>query len=375
MKRSIFSLKKTSAALETFIIKNIEEHKSPALCHVLYGMSLLFKAGATLRGYIYDKGWKKSKKASIPIICIGNITAGGTGKTPFVYRLACDLKSSMKLAIISKGYRSLGVTHQDVITPIDKSFREVDSTYCGDEPFLLKKRLPEVEVLLSKNRGLAIQVAKKRGVEAVILDDGFQMKSLIKDLVVVMLAAKDLFGKGFYLPRGYLRDSPKRLQEADLICITQNPLQPLSFKPLVEEIRRYSTAPIIGAYMQPTGIKGQLSLECSQVKGKKVGVFCGIGRPVSYLETLRYLEVDIVETLLMPDHCLPSESQFTHFSHSCKTKGAEILLCTEKDFVKIVNPHYDLLPICYVETYLDIVYGQEDYEVFKEKILRIVHHR
>lgn len=356
-------------SLEKVIISSIERKEPHLLQRLLYLLSISFKGIVLFRSYLYDNGWKKVQKGDLPIVCIGNITAGGTGKTPLVQKLAQDLKGDIKLAIISKGYRSIGVSGRDVISPIDRHHREVSAIYCGDEPFLLKKRLADIEVLLSKDRMLAIKAAKKKNIDLVLLDDGFQMRSLAKDLVVIVLHAKDLFGQGYYLPRGYLRDSPKRLKEADLLCITQNQLNAIPFENLCKMIRLYSLAPIIGAHIMPTGIKGVKCLDISSLKGKKVGVFCGIGKPNSYLETLEALKVEVVETLFMPDHKIPCEEELQHFACTCRDKGAEILLCTEKDFVKIVNPHYYLLPICYLETELNIIYGKDQYEAFKAKIL------
>lgn len=349
---------------------DIIENKKPHFFHkILYACSVLFKYIVLLRAYLYDKGWKRVQKGDLPIVCIGNITAGGTGKTPLVERLAQDLRHEIRLAIVSKGYRSIGVSKRDVISPIDSYNKEVDSIYCGDEPFLLKKHLPDVEILLSKDRHLAIKVAKKKNVEIVLLDDGFQMRSLAKDLILLVLHAKDLFGLGYYLPRGYLRESPHRLKEANLLCITQSHFDSIPFEDLHEKIRPYSSSKVIGAHITPKSIKGALALDLDSLQGKRAGVFCGIGKPKSYIEMLKALGVDIVEILLMPDHYIPYERVLQDFAWSCKHKDAEILLCTEKDFVKIVHSHYHLLPVCYLETELNIVYGKNHYEEFKAKII------
>lgn len=356
---------------EKFVIDVIENKSSHFLHKILYILSSCFKCIVLIRAYLYDKGWKKTRKGELPIVCIGNITAGGTGKTPLVERLAQDLRQDIRLAIISKGYRSLGVSRKDVISPVDRCDRTVSSVYCGDEPFLLKKHLPDVDVFLSKDRELAIKVAKKRNVELVLLDDGFQMRALAKDLIIIVLHAKDLFGLGYYLPRGYLRESPKRLKEANLLCITQNQFDPVPFEDLCEQIKPYSSAKIIGAHIIPKGVKGALVLALEELKGKKIGVFCGIGRPKSFLETLHALGVDSVEALFMPDHHAPCEEELERFARLCGDKGAEILLCTEKDFVKIVNTHYHLLPVCYLETELNIIHGKNYYEEFKMQIISL----
>lgn len=360
---------------ERFVVGVIENKSTHFLHKLLYGLSILFKYAVVFRTCLYEKGWKQVRKSTLPVVCIGNITAGGTGKTPLVEKLAQDLKEDVKLAIISKGYRSLGVSKHDVISPVDSYNRSVDSIYCGDEPYLLKKHLADVEVLLSKDRELAIEVAKKRNIDVVLLDDGFQMKSLFKDLTLLVLHAKDLFGLGYYLPRGYLRESPHKLKEADLLCITQSYFDKIPFEELCEKIKPYSSAPVIGVHMTPKGVKGDLSIDLESLRGLRAGVFCGIGKPKSYLETLQALGVDVIKSLVMPDHCIPSLQELQKFSNLCKESGAEILLCTEKDFVKIVHPHYHLIPICYLETDVNIIYGKNSYEEFKKKIIALTKKR
>lgn len=334
----------------------------------LYALSRCFESFVSLRTYLYDKEWKKSIKGSLPVVCIGNITAGGTGKTPFVDLLMQDLKDSLKLAVISTGYKAQGVSSHDVITPIDQYGRLVRAAYCGDEPYLLKKKHPEVSVFVSKNRFLALEVAKKKELQIALLDDGFQMRSLQKDLSVILMCADNLFGYNYYLPRGYLRESPKRLQQAQFVCITQ--IGDYSFDKLCEQLAPYTSAKIMGAQMMPRKIIGDRNWNLDQIKGKKVGVFCGIGQPEAYMRSLQQLGLEIVATLVLNDHQKASSKEWKLFTEQCLQKQAELLLCTEKDFVKIQDTEREI-PISYLESQLTILHGQKHYRALKQKILQL----
>lgn len=359
--------------LELWIVRVLEHDSHKCLKAILYLLSLCFRAAVSVRVYCYDRGWKKIQDMQLPVVCIGNITAGGTGKTPLVDKLAQDIKHRVKLAIVSTGYRSIGVTRHDVIAPYDKKGRRVAATYCGDEPFLLQQHLKDVPIFLSKDRKKAIEVARHRGAEIILLDDGLQRRSILKQLVVVVLSAKDVFGKGYYLPRGFLRESPHRLKSADFLCVTGVKITKEEFQYLTCQLRQYSPAKIIGAEIQAQRIKGEKVLELSQVKGKKVGVFCGIGRPQSYMETLDALGVQRVATLISPDHCLPHPKEWDLFLKKAHDTGAEMILCTEKDFVKISFSKYDLLPLSYVESTLNIVHGIQHYQELKEQLVDLAH--
>jgi tetraacyldisaccharide 4'-kinase len=358
--------------LELWVLRTIESSSYSWGKPILYVLSLCFQGLVKLKAYSDVRTCKKRYVSKIPVVCIGNITAGGTGKTPLVEKLAQDLKEHIPLAVISTGYRSLGVTRHDVITPRDRKNRLVTPSYCGDEPYLLHQHLPDVPIFVSKNRKKALEIAHLQDKKLALLDDGFQRRSIAKDLIVVVLTARDLFGKGYYLPRGFLRDSPERLEEADFLCLTGTGVTREDLDQMTLELKAYSSAPIMVAEMTPQKIKGAKTLSLETIKGKKVGVFCGIGRPESYMETVQTLGVEPVATLIAPDHCLPHPKRFNKFLQIAYSRGAEMVLCTEKDFVKITDSQYNALPVCYVESKLNIVHGVEHYEALKNEIIALI---
>ena len=157
----------------------------------LFGQALI----SFLKNSFYDRKWISISSLPATVVSVGNIVAGGTGKTPFVHLLAKTFRHR-KVAILSRGYGSI-----------------------ADEALLLARRLPEVKVYVGKDRVASGIKAIKEGAELLILDDGFQYRRLARDFDLVLLDGDDLFGKGHYLPWGYLRDSPKRLREADAVFI------------------------------------------------------------------------------------------------------------------------------------------------------------
>ena len=168
-----------------------------------------------------------------------------------------------------------------------------------------------------------------------------QYRTLHRDLDVVVMDAQDLFGKNHYLPRGYLRDSRRRLRFADLIVVNH---ASGNLEKVKHKLAPYTNAPIVATEMCVEG----------EFKDKKIGVFCGIGKPHHFVNTLKK-EAVIVGELISPDHYLPSQEELQEFAARCQAWGAEMLVCTEKDFVKLDKNLKINLPICVAKGQLRIV--------------------
>ena len=341
---------------------------NPLFLRGLYLLSRGFEVLVKTKLLLYKKKWLLPKKNPVPTVCVGNITVGGTGKTPFVNLLLQDLKPQLRLAVISTGYKGRGVTKKEVIKPLDCHGKVVPANYCGDEPSLLQRRHPDVEVLICKDRRLALQEAHKRKIQVALLDDGFQRKSIKKDLSVILMRAEQLFGNGYYLPRGFLREPPIALQEAQFICITD--VEKAQFENLCQKIRPYSKAKIMGGLLKPVSVKGDKPFSLEGLCWKKVGVFCGIAHPNNFLRVLENLGAYCVETLFVGDHEVPDRSRWDSFIQSCLNKQVELVMCTEKDFVKI-EAKSRTLPIGYLEMEYEVCYGLKHYIALKQKIYEL----
>jgi tetraacyldisaccharide 4'-kinase len=294
---------------------------------ILHALSYLYRGGVALRNFAYDHQWLKSSPAPLPIISVGNIVAGGTGKTPFVKFLAEQLFEIGPVAILSRGYRSLAEKRGQNVR-VDGA---TDVRMCGDEPYWLAKELPQALVWVGKNRLVSAVQAKITGATCALLDDGMQHRQLQRDFEIVLMNGDDLWGKGFFLPRGFLRDSPHRLKDADLIAVMGEGPH------LEEELRKWTDAPVV-YFQRKTNMK---------LVGKKVAVFCAIASPERFLQTVRLAGGDVVKVHFKSDHD-------TFSAHEVQTlaRGADLAVCTEKDFVKL--PADVSLPVAPLPCYLEI---------------------
>jgi tetraacyldisaccharide 4'-kinase len=341
---------------ETYILDVIEERKSPLFVkNILHFLSVLYKTATESRHLAYERGLLKAVKVPACVVSIGNIVAGGTGKTPLVRLLAEELNGK-KLAILTRGYRSKIERSGDVALLEGDISPEV----CGDEPYWYAKRLPSVSIWVGKKRAESAKRASDLGSEIIILDDGMQHLSLHRDFEIIVLDGKDLFGKGHFLPRGLLRDHPKRLKKADLIVLNHIDSE-AHFQEASKEIQRFSKAPIVGMRM-----KIQNTLHPSA----KVGAFCALGKPARFFDALGDLSLEVVDHLMAVDHASFKEAELLAFAKKCKAKGAEALVCTEKDFVKLKSSLDLGLSVVALEAHLEITQGKEHWKELIEKITK-----
>jgi tetraacyldisaccharide 4'-kinase len=302
------------------------------MLRLLKPFSVLYRAGVQLRHLAYDKKWLPSIKVEVPVISVGNIIAGGTGKTPLVQLLAEQLQPFGAVAILSRGYRST----MERSGKVAKLRGELDPDLYGDEPCLLASKLKKAAVWVGKDRVLSARLAIDIGAEVLILDDGMQYRRLHRDLEIVMVRDEKKSG---FLPSGMYRDLPERLAKADLIVANGQ----------VDEawLKGYSQAPIVGVKMV-TG---------ADLRGKKVGLFCAIAQPERFVKTVETAGGNIVDTWFKADHRGFSARQLRAFHE--KT-GAELLVCTEKDAVKL--PENLQIPILPIQADLEIISNREAWD-------------
>lgn len=282
-------------------------------------ISWIWAISVFCKNFFYRRGWFPVQRANCVVVSIGNIVAGGTGKTPFVHLLAKTF-SHRKVAILSRGFGEI-----------------------PDEAMLLQRRLPQVKVYVGKDRSALAKQAFVDGAELILLDDGFQHRRLHRDFDIVLLRQDDPFGKGHFLPWGFLRDSPKRLKEADAVFTGG-----LDFKPTVTRV-------LSG--------KGEEILP-----GKTVALFCGIGNPRSFKKTVEDLGVKVVREWILADHEPASSKRLAHFADQCKSLGANAIVTTEKDFIKLPPSFSASLPILYLEIELQLTQGRQRWENLIAKI-------
>lgn len=321
--------------IEDVIIDVIEgKRKSRACLFLLHFLSILYQMIVRIRNILYDLTWLKSHKSSLPVVSVGNLVAGGTGKTPFIQKLTQELSQIPgEIAILTRGYRSQAESHGVIASDGDGPV--LPASICGDEAYWLALTT-KASLWVGKDRIQNLSKIENSDARLILLEDGFQHRKMARDIDIVLLSAKDLFGKGYFLPRGYLRESPESLLRADVIVVTHIEAG-MDLQKIEQRIQSFSSAPIIGFSSR--------YIMREQWKGKKIGAFCGIAKPSSFYEALCAEGNDVVKTLTSPDHKIPSLQELSLFVLECQKLGAEAIYCTEKDLVKLEPGYSFVLPI------------------------------
>lgn len=326
------------------------------------------------RNWAFDHHYLSRYFPPVPVvISIGNIVVGGTGKTPVTLMLAQEFYPELNLAILSRGYRSPA---EKLPTPIMLSTGEgplFPAAFCGDEPYLLSQNLPKALIMVGKNRHAASDMAAQAGAQIILLDDGMQHRRLARDFEIVVLDASDPFGQGYYLPRGLLREGASSLARADLLILNHVHNTERS-SAIAKQLQRHTKAPIVTTKMEVAAIRDITGQLMASIKEKPVGIFCGIAQPDNFRRTVESQGAHIVAHRFFPDHLGFEEHHLVHFAEECHANGAEMLICTEKDRVKFVNPLKIKLPIVWLQMKLSIIDGQEHWKTLienaKERVLR-----
>jgi len=369
--------------LEQFGIDVVLERRrgvrATALRGILYALSFIYERLVQLRLYFYRKRILRERALGCLVICVGNLTVGGTGKTPIVEKFARALQAGgRRVAILSRGYKSVPrkrswldrLRRRDADPPrvvSDGKSLLLDSLTAGDEPYMLAHNLKNVIVLVDKDRVKSGRFAiDKWNVDTLLLDDGLQYLHLKHRLDMVLVDRQAPFGNEFLLPRGTLREAPRNLRRASYIFITKNTGE--SNETLIERIRRYNrTAEIIECahkplYLQNVFTGEQLPLE--RLRDAFIGSICGIAAPESFEGALKKLgaHVDLAKRYI--DHHYYTEAELTTFINRCIRRDLAIIVTTEKDAVRMPRlPEADMkVPICFLRVEIEILSGHESWE-------------
>jgi tetraacyldisaccharide 4'-kinase len=282
-------------------------------------VSVLYRFAVQSRNCLYDTGSLRTHKISVPVISVGNITAGGTGKTPLVIWLAKYISPKKKCAIITRGYKAAR-----------------DSV---DEPSLLARSVSDTPVVVNPDRVAGARLAVNNGAEVLILDDAFQHRRLARDIDIVTVDATCPFGYGKVLPAGLLREPLGCLARADAVIITRaDQVDKQRIDEIETTIKAFnSSLAVATAVHKPltlTDGRG-VELEPAYIKGKKVFAFCGIGNPDAFVTTLKSLGAAITGSSFYDDHYHYSKADIEQLAANAEATEAELAITTEKDFSKI----------------------------------------
>lgn len=284
-----------------------------------------------MRAGLYRAGALKTRRLPRPVISIGNLTVGGTGKTPVTAYIARLLiAQGVRVAVLSRGYG--GSCEGQIAVVSDGSETMLSANECGDEPFLLARTVPGLMVVIGSDRHAAGLLAMERlNPDVFLLDDGFQHLRLQRDLNILLLDCTRPFGNGWCLPAGLLREPGCAAKRADLVIQTRCPDS--AGTAAVVPGRPHCRARHLLGDMLP--MLGGEPLRFDALHGKKLLAFAGIAEPDGFFAGLRGLGLDLVATITFPDHAAYDAAALQDISAAFKASGADLVLTTEKDGVKL----------------------------------------
>lgn len=326
----------------------------------------LYEKIVEARRSLYEKNFFKSASLGVPTISIGNITVGGTGKTPLVRFVAEVLaEKGGKVCILTRGYGRENSKKRVLVSNGEKVLVSVKEA--GDEPFeLARKLLGKASVIADANRVSAgIWARKELGITAFVLDDAFQHFKVRRDLDIVTIDATNPFGSKKTLPTGILRENLTNLKRADAIIITRANLFE-NIENLKSEITKYNAdCPIFTAKNETSNLielkdflqtTEQIQNPKSKIQNRTSLAFCGLGNPSNFFEQLKNENFRVVSTEKFPDHHFYTQKDVEKLEKTTREKKAEILLTTAKDAVKLGDLSFTL-PCFVVES--EIIFDNE----------------
>jgi tetraacyldisaccharide 4'-kinase len=320
-------------------------------------VSWFYLVAVLLRNFLYSAGWLRTHRVSARVISIGNITAGGTGKTPLVIWLCGLLRlKGVRCAILTRGYK-------------------LKETKLSDEPAILTKSCPEAKVIVDPDRVAgAAKAIDQFDAAALVMDDGFQHRRLRRDIDIVTIDAIRPFGYGKMLPAGLLREPPSALRRADAAVITRCDQTDGAELTLLEEKLRTANPDmmIARAIHEPVCAKSvepkEISLE--QLKGRSIFAFCGIGNPDAFFQTIKKLGLNLVGSRTYNDHYHYTDESLRDIYEEARYLEADLILTTEKDWSKAaLRIQADEILLAYLAVRLKILTGQKELTTLIDDLL------
>ena len=349
----------------------------------LFVASRFYRMAVQFRLWLYDKRFIRNHALGCQVVSIGNVSCGGTGKTPVVEVFAKSLsKQGRKVAILSRGYRSkeqrsffqkvqgfFSTRKREVLPPrVVSDGRDLllQSDAAGDEPYMLASNLKDVAVLVDKDRvNSGLYAIEEYGIDTLILDDGFQYLRLKAHVNIVLVDSTCPFSNHHVLPRGVLREPIKNLRRADYIFLTKsnggNHLRHL--KTFIRKHNR--RAEIIECCHKPQYLQklySQEHLPLESLKGVKAAALSAIASPRSFEGFLEKLGAELVLTDHYADHHRYTQQEVIDFINQAKEAGAEMIVTTEKDAVRIPKLDRCDIPLYFLRIQIDILSGRESFE-------------
>lgn len=330
---------------------------------LLTPFSLIYGLSIALRNKRFDRGLARSVRLPGKVISIGNLSVGGTGKTPMVIGLARMLRDrGYRPAVLSRGYGGTSKHPVNIVsmgTQLLMNHREA-----GDEPVLIAKSVTDVPVLTGPRRDLtgerALQDLKA---DVLILDDGFQHRQIYRDIDIVLLDGTNPYGNGHLLPGGPLREPLCALKRADILIATGAVEKVAACRPI--RLPDGIHAPLFRCCYQPGNLlegAAEKALPPDFIKGKRVLAFAGIGNPSAFEKTLTALGATVAMLIPFPDHHRYLEADFDRITAKARQCGANMIITTEKDKIKLDGHEAFLRNVYTLRVDMAFLSGRDDFE-------------
>jgi tetraacyldisaccharide 4'-kinase len=377
-------------SFETFFLEVIFEERRDFRARfmrgILFGGSKIFMVAVKVRRWLYNIRLLRDKTLGVQVIAIGNLTVGGTGKTPVVEKFARELRDAGRnVAILSRGYRSKPrPLHELLLNKIflredqnpprvvsDGKSLLLDSEMAGDEPYMLASNLRDVVVLVDKDRVKSGRYAiEKFGCDTLLLDDGFQYWDLRgRRHDVVLVDRQQPFGNEHLLPRGTLREPPSHLARAHTIFITKSDGNTAELRERISKLN--PVAAIIECVHHPLYLEDVFTGEQKSLdflREKKVASLSGIAQPESFEQSLVKLGAELVYSKRFADHHRFSQQEVLNAINRAKKRQGEVIITTQKDAVRFPKIDRRDLPIFFMRVEIKIVAGANDFQDCVRKI-------
>lgn len=335
---------------------------------LLSAAAKVYGTGVHLNRWAYENGWKAVKSVNTRVVCIGNITAGGTGKTTAVLLAATTLaKAGVRVAIVSRGYKRQQKADGPVVLFDNPA---ADWRLAGDEPFMMSRVLDQykVPVVISSDRAKAATEALRRfKSQLILLDDGFQHHRLNRDVNIVLVDAKNPFGNGQLLPAGNLREPLTALSRANLVVLTHcDQVSKKTLEEITRQIHTYNNkVEVLQSVHQPEyffDICQSKKVELADIKGP-AACFCALGHPETFENTLKGLGLELKQVWRFPDHQHYTPEHLRTFE---ETRRGLPLITTFKDFVKFPDNWREILTkdVYVLSVNLKILGGKKEFDTF-----------
>lgn len=390
---AISRLRKTLSQIEEFAVDVFYDRRRGkrafALGLFLFGLSLIFGFLARLRFFLYKKRILKDQPLGCLVVVVGNLTVGGTGKTPVVEKFARSLQQrGRRVAILSRGYKSKNVTKESRFQKLWRTFVTggdppppkivsdgesvlLDSEFAGDEPYMLARNLPGVIVLVDKDRVKSGTYAIKRfGCDTLVLDDGFQYLPLKGRLNLLLVDKSNPFGNRHLMPRGILREPVRHLKRASYVFLTKSDGVP---DPELEALiqKHNPGVDVIECAHKPQflqEVNGEKRLPLDELLQKRIGAFSGIAVPESFEGFLRGFGANLLYTKRFLDHHRFDTEELHEIFKEAASANLDFIVTTEKDAVRIPEGTDFPLPLYFLRLEIEILRGVDDFDVAVSKI-------